>query len=89
MNLSSWPMTGGIKSYNSSISLLVQPYQTYVDSNERRKSQERKTIKISNMERPDNKELDKVIKANWASCAYHNSKLQKMIMQKNFGVIKF
>jgi hypothetical protein len=39
-------------------------------------TRKQKTFKISNMERLGNKELDKVIQEDWASCVYHTVRLQ-------------
>jgi hypothetical protein len=49
-----------------------------VDANETGShKKEKKTFKISNMERLDNKELDKVIQEDWASCVYHTAEQQE------------
>lgn len=45
----------------------------------------KKTFKISNMERLDNKELDKVIHEDWASCVYHTAELQENDYAKELG----
>jgi hypothetical protein len=54
------------------------------------RKKEKKIFKISNMERLDNKELDKVIQEeDWASCVYHTAEIQENDYAKELYVTKF
>jgi 3-methyladenine DNA glycosylase AlkD len=77
MNMPTWSMKGGIKSYKSLHHCQYNPNKLVCTQVKQEVTKENKRFNISDVERWVNKESDRVTQADWASWTHTTVKLQE------------